>query len=100
MLENYYAVIMAGGSGTRLWPLSRHGHPKQSLVIEGDRSLFQGTVDRIKELFSLDRILVVTVADQVENLREQYPDIPEKNFIVEPLPSWDGFCCRFSCDSD
>jgi len=86
LLENYYAVIMAGGSGTRLWPLSRHGHPKQSLIIEGDRSLFQGTVDRIKELFLLDRILVVTVADQVENLREQYPDIPEKNFIVEPNP--------------
>lgn len=83
---NYYAVIMAGGSGTRLWPLSRQGQPKQSLAITGERSLFQCAVDRLQGLFPFERILVVTVADQVDMLRREYPEIPLENYIIEPLP--------------
>ncbi len=86
MWEDYYAVIMAGGSGTRLWPLSRSDRPKQSLAIGSDRSLFQQAVDRLKGLFSYDRILVVTVADQVGLLSKECPEIPHDNFIIEPLP--------------
>ncbi len=86
MFEDYYAVIMAGGSGTRLWPLSRTGHPKQSLILSGNRTLFQHAVDRLEGLFSHDRILVVTVAEQVGSLREDCPEIPLENFIIEPMP--------------
>jgi len=86
MFEQYYAVIMAGGSGTRLWPLSRKGQPKQSLAIIGERSLFQHAVDRLQGLFPYERILVVTVAEQVAMLRRECPQIPIENFIIEPLP--------------
>jgi mannose-1-phosphate guanylyltransferase len=86
MFEHYYAVIMAGGSGSRLWPLSRHNRPKQSLSIIGNRSMFQHAVDRLSGLFPHERILIVTVADQVDLLREATPEIPEENYIIEPLP--------------
>lgn len=84
--EHFYAVIMAGGSGTRLWPLSRKNQPKQSLTLTGDRSLFQCAVDRLAGLFPFERILVVTVADQVEMLSRECPEIPLENYIIEPLP--------------
>ena len=67
MFDNFYAVIMAGGSGTRLWPLSRKGRPKQLLAIDGEQTLFQQAVDRLSGLFPEERILIVTVADQVES---------------------------------
>ena len=86
MFDNYYAVIMAGGSGTRLWPLSRTNRPKQLLSIGGERTLFQAAVDRLLGLFTFERILVVTVADQVELLSQACPEIPIENFIIEPLP--------------
>ncbi len=86
MYENYYAVIMAGGSGTRLWPLSRRNRPKHSLAIIGQRTLFQHAVDRLEGLFPFERILVVTVADQADLLSKECPDIPVENFIIEPLP--------------
>lgn len=84
--EHFYAVIMAGGSGTRLWPLSRKDRPKQSLVVGGDQTLFQNAVNRLKGLFPYERILVVTVAEQVGLLSAECPEIPEENFVVEPLP--------------
>ncbi len=86
MLENYYAVIMAGGGGTRLWPLSRAAQPKQMLKLIGERSLFQIAVERLAGEFPAERILVVTIADQVNDLREQAPQIPLENFIIEPMP--------------
>lgn len=86
MYDNYYAVIMAGGSGTRLWPLSRKNQPKQSLRIAGDRTLFQYAVERLEGLFPFERIMVVTVADQVEMLQGECPEIPIDNFLIEPLP--------------
>lgn len=86
MLEHYYAVIMAGGGGTRLWPLSRQTKPKQMLSIFGDRSLFQISVQRLQGLFPPERILVVTVASQAEELQAQAPEIPLENYLLEPLP--------------
>lgn len=86
MLSQDYAVLMAGGGGTRLWPLSRKGRPKQVLKLLGDRTMFQLSVERLQPLFPLERILVVTHAAYLEDLREQCPALPEANFILEPEP--------------
>jgi len=80
----YYAVIMAGGSGTRLWPLSRQKYPKQALKLVGDKTMFQYAVERIASFFAWDRILVVTRATHAPILMEQTPDMPAENFILEP----------------
>ncbi len=80
----YYAVIMAGGSGTRLWPLSRKHHPKQALTLVGDRTMFQDAVERIRPIFPVERILVITRAEYASILSTQVPDLPVENFILEP----------------
>ncbi len=79
-----YAVIMAGGSGTRLWPLSRQHRPKQALKLIGQRTMFQHAVDRILPLFPPERILVVTRNEHATLLMEQVPELPAENFILEP----------------
>jgi mannose-1-phosphate guanylyltransferase len=80
----YHALIMAGGSGTRLWPLSRQHRPKQALRLIGQRTMFQQAVDRLAPLFPPERIHVVTRREHVALLKEQAPQLPEQNFIVEP----------------
>jgi mannose-1-phosphate guanylyltransferase len=85
-MENKYAVIMAGGGGTRLWPVSRKEKPKQLLPLIGQETLFQSTVKRLENLFTPDRILVVTVEEQAREMRLQVPEIPEENYIIEPAP--------------
>jgi len=86
MNNNYYAVIMAGGGGTRLWPLSRQARPKQMLRLGGDRTLFQMAIDRLEGVFPPERILIVTVAEQAVQLQVQCSQIPKENFLLEPLP--------------
>jgi mannose-1-phosphate guanylyltransferase len=86
MLEHFYAVVMAGGGGTRLWPLSRSARPKQMLSFDGKRTLFQAAIDRLQGLFSADHILVVTIAAQANALQTQCPEIPAQNFLIEPAP--------------
>jgi mannose-1-phosphate guanylyltransferase len=86
MPSSYYAVIMAGGGGTRLWPLSRKDRPKQSLELLGERTMFQISIDRLAPLFTPDRILVVTSAAYARDLRQQCPALPEENFVLEPGP--------------
>jgi mannose-1-phosphate guanylyltransferase len=80
-----YAVILAGGSGTRLWPLSRRGHSKQSLKLVGDRTMFQHAVDRLAPLFHPGQIYVVTREDQSGLLSSQVTGLPLSNFINEPI---------------
>ncbi len=80
----YYAVIMAGGSGTRLWPLSRKTRPKQALKLIGERTMFQHAVDRLAPLFPPERIFVVTSPAMADTLLPQTPDLPVDNFILEP----------------
>jgi mannose-1-phosphate guanylyltransferase len=84
MSDDYFAVIMAGGGGTRLWPLSRRSRPKQALRLIGDRTLFQMAVDRLEPVFPSERIFVITVGEQAEELQAQAPQIPAENFILEP----------------
>lgn len=80
----FYAVVMAGGSGTRLWPLSRRNRPKQALQLVGERTLFQHAVDRLDPLFPPERIRVVTRSAHVPLLQSQTPGLSADNFIVEP----------------
>lgn len=86
MKDDYFAVIMAGGEGTRLWPLSRKSKPKQMLRLIEERSLFQTSVHRLKDVFPPERILVVTVEDQAKRLQQQCPEIPAENYLLEPMP--------------
>ncbi|MHC1784457.1 MAG: mannose-1-phosphate guanylyltransferase [Anaerolineaceae bacterium] len=86
MTDHFFAVIMAGGGGTRLWPLSRKIKPKQLLKIGTDKSLFQMAVDRLEGLFPPERIFIVTVAEQAVLLQAQCPQIPRDNYLIEPLP--------------
>ena len=86
MTEHSYAVIMAGGGGTRLWPVSRKEKPKQLLPLLGKETLFQSTVARLETLFPPERILVVTVAEQAHEMQIQVPAIPAENYLIEPAP--------------
>jgi mannose-1-phosphate guanylyltransferase len=86
IMEHTYAVIMAGGGGTRLWPVSRKERPKQLLPLIGQETLFQSTVKRLENLFSPEHILVVTMEEQAREMRLQVPEIPEANYIIEPAP--------------
>lgn len=83
--SHYYALIMAGGVGSRLWPLSRQRRPKQALSLVSERTMFQLAVDRLKPLFPSERIMVVTAQDHAPVLREQVPELPPENFILEPV---------------
>jgi mannose-1-phosphate guanylyltransferase len=85
-MEHTYAVIMAGGGGTRLWPISRRETPKQLLPLLGKETLFQSTVARLEKLFPPERILVVTVAEQAREMQKQVPSIPVENYLIEPAP--------------
>ena len=84
--EHTYAVIMAGGGGTRLWPVSRRERPKQLLPLLDDRTLFQSTVTRLENFFPPEQILVVTVTEQASEMQKQVPEIPLENYLIEPAP--------------
>ncbi|MBI3015768.1 MAG: NTP transferase domain-containing protein [Candidatus Tectomicrobia bacterium] len=79
-----YAVILAGGEGTRFWPLSRKGNPKQFLRVLGDRSLLQQTVDRIAPLIPQENTYVVTLQDQRRQVLDQIPWLLPDNVLGEP----------------
>lgn len=76
---------MAGGVGTRFWPLSTEKKPKQFLHILGKRSMIQQTVDRILPIVSYEHIYVVTNKNQVELVKEHLSELPEENIIAEPV---------------
>lgn len=85
MDKNNYGVIMAGGVGSRFWPMSRAARPKQFLDILGTgNTLLEITFDRLKRIISTENILVVTNRDYGLLVREQLPDIPERNILLEP----------------
>jgi mannose-1-phosphate guanylyltransferase len=80
-----YAVIMAGGSGTRFWPWSRKKIPKQLLKITGQDTMIKQTVDRIIGKIPSENIYVVTTASLADSIKEELPQIPAKNIISEPF---------------
>ena len=78
------ALIMAGGKGTRFWPLSTEEKPKQFLNLIGKETMIQMTVRRILPIIPLERIFVCTGERYVDLVKEQLPELPERNIIVEP----------------
>jgi len=80
-----YAVIMAGGSGTRFWPRSRKTRPKQLLNITGDEILLKKTIELITPIVPVSRIKIVTTLLQADSVKSTVPHIPEENIIIEPF---------------
>jgi mannose-1-phosphate guanylyltransferase len=79
-----YGVVLAGGSGTRFWPRSRSGQPKQLLGFGGGSTFLQATVRRLRGLLPPGRVLVATNAAYAAAVRQQLPDLPEQALVVEP----------------
>ena len=79
--KDLVAVIMAGGSGTRFWPLSLPSKPKQFLTLFGDRTMLQLTVDRLSGMVPPERTLVLTNGRHAGLVRQQLPQIPAANVI-------------------
>ena len=86
MDRNYYCVIMAGGIGSRFWPLSKTERPKQFLDILGTgRTLLQQTFDRFLKIMPADHIYVVSNREYEEIIAEQLPLMPQENILLEPM---------------
>jgi mannose-1-phosphate guanylyltransferase len=82
-----YAVIMAGGGGTRLWPLSRVARPKPFLpLLDGGRSLLEATVERLLPLVGIEDVFVVTDGRYEALVRASVPELRAANLIAEPMP--------------
>src|SRR5580658_6157466 len=84
MVNHRYALIMAGGRGTRFWPRSRKRNAKQVLRFFGDRSLIQQTVDRLAAVIPAENVWVVTNQYLQTEIRKQLPSIPRRQIIAEP----------------
>jgi mannose-1-phosphate guanylyltransferase len=80
-----YAVIMAGGSGERFWPMSTPDRPKQFLQFLGGKSLLRQTVERIEPLIPLDRQIVVTGVRHAQLVQQEIPELPSSNLLCEPI---------------
>lgn len=89
-------VIIAGGSGTRLWPLSTHDKPKQVVGLLGETSLIQNTYSRAKEL--TDKVFILTELSHAHIVIEQIPDLPKENFIIEPARRGTASCIIAALD--
>jgi mannose-1-phosphate guanylyltransferase len=81
-----WAVVLAGGIGSRFWPLSTPQRPKQLLALVGDRPLIADTVGRLGPLIPAERVLVVTSRDIADALHAAIPEIPHANMLIEPRP--------------
>jgi mannose-1-phosphate guanylyltransferase len=84
--EGPYAVVLAGGGGTRLWPASRRSRPKQLLELGGSETLLGACLRRAWSLFGIDNTLVATASDQAAAIAEMFPAVPSANLVVEPSP--------------
>lgn len=86
-IEDLFAIVPAGGAGTRLWPLSRRSRPKFLLDVLGSgRTLLQGTLDRLVPLTGADRVVVVTGAAHLDAVAAQLPEVAPGNLVAEPSP--------------
>ncbi|MCL5775294.1 MAG: sugar phosphate nucleotidyltransferase [Patescibacteria group bacterium] len=79
-----FALLMAGGQGTRLWPVSRKSKPKQLLKLIEDKTLLEATYHRLLNGFSPQEIFIATTSDYKKHIRKQLPEIPKDNYSIEP----------------
>jgi mannose-1-phosphate guanylyltransferase len=87
-----YAAILAGGGGTRLWPLSRAEQPKHLLRLRCDRSLVGETFARLQPLIAPDHVMAITVAHHAQTVLEHLPNVPRQNIVIEPQGRSTGPC--------
>jgi mannose-1-phosphate guanylyltransferase len=90
--KNYYAVIMAGGHGTRFWPRSRKKTPKQLLDIISSEPMIRETIKRINKVISADNIYIVANEEHRHELEKLIPEIPTENLIFEPIAKNTASC--------
>lgn len=92
------ALIMAGGFGTRFWPLSRRAFPKQFISVQGQISMLQKTVERLLAKISLQDVFIVTTQDQRELVIKHLPLLPKENIIIEPFGMNTAPCIALSVE--
>lgn len=85
-MPRLYALVLSGGSGTRLWPRSRNARPKQFLDLVGERSMLQETVFRVRDLVPIERVFVVAPPEHRALIHEQLPDLGADHLVIEPYP--------------
>ena len=84
MSNHFYALIMAGGVGSRLWPLSRQKSPKQVLPLMGEHSMFAMAVERLQPLLMPEDVFVVVGEEQADLLKAENTGVPDRNYVIEP----------------
>src|ERR1044071_839511 len=85
MNKHHYVAIMAGGIGSRFWPMSRTNYPKQFLdILHIGKTLIQQTVERYNKLVPLENIYIVTSQEYVPIVKKQLPHVAEENIVAEP----------------
>ena len=99
IIERMIVVIIAGGSGTRLWPLSTHDYPKHLLKLTNDNSLLQNTFERVSELTDAKQIFVVSEASHAHHVVEQLPAVPKENVLIEPARRGTASCFLLALDT-
>lgn len=98
MNKNYYAIIMAGGIGSRFWPISRTTHPKQFLDILGTgKTLIQNTYERFLKVCPKENIYIVTNESYAALVKKQLPDIGEQQILTEPVMRNTAPCIAYGC---
>lgn len=94
---NAYAVIMAGGSGERFWPLSRRQRPKQLLALTSERMMIEEAIDRIAPIIPPERILIITSTVLQQPIIDALPGLPPENVIAEPAKRNTAPCLALAC---
>lgn len=98
MYDDIQIIIMAGGVGSRFWPMSTPDYPKQFIDVMGvGRSLIQLTVDRLKPICPVENMWVVTKEKYIRIVKEQIPDMPVDNILSEPEARNTAPCIAYAC---
>ncbi len=98
MKDNFYGLIMAGGVGSRFWPMSRQNYPKQFIdVLNCGKTLIQMTYQRLSRFLNPQNILIVTNSEYITLIKEQLPHFPEENILSEPVGRNTAPCIAYGC---